>query len=85
MENAFKNYQIEKPKTKSQRAELVKFFIDNLRDKNDKPFRTGFIVQKLSHIKTPDLYYVKSIFRDNLMRKGLDGASKEFWWSLKAK
>ena len=67
----------------SERADLVKFFVDNLRDKNNKPFKVGFIVQKLSHLKTPDLYYVKSVFRDNLMRKGLDGASKELWWSLK--
>ena len=78
--------KVEKPsKVKSERAELLKFFLDNLRDKNNKPFRAGHIATKLSHIKTPDLYYIKSVFRDTLFRKGLDGASKEFWWSLKVK
>lgn len=72
-----------KKKIRSERSELVKFFLDNLRDKNNKPFKVGFIVQKLSHIKTPDLYFVKSVFRDTLMRKGLDSASREFWWSIR--
>ena len=70
-------------KSSSERAELIKFFIDNLRDKNDKQFSARMIAVKLSHIKTQDLYFVKSVFNDNLKRKGLDGASKEFWWSLK--
>jgi len=85
MLNAFANYKIEKPKVISERAELLSYFVENLRNKDGKKFQPRVIAIKLSHIPTKDLYYIVSIFKDTLGRKGLDGASKEFWWSIKAK
>ncbi len=67
----------------SERAELLRFFIDNLRQKNGKPFSARMIAFKLSHLKLPDLYYTKSVFSDILKCKGLDSASKWFWFSIR--
>ena len=72
-----------KKKKSSERAELISFFVDNLKNKDGNKFPIRTIVFKLSHIPTKDLYYVQSIFNDNLKRGGLEKASKEFWWSLK--
>lgn len=73
-----------KKKIRSERAELVEFFIETLRNKDGNKFPVKTIIFKLSHIPTKDLYFVKSVFEDNLKRGGLEKASKEFWWSLKA-
>lgn len=73
----------EKRKERSERATLVKFFVDNLLNKNLKRFPPQMIAIKLSHIPTKDLYYMISIFKDTHQRRGLDAANKEFWWSLK--
>lgn len=75
----------EQKKRISERSELIKFFVDNLRNQNNKPFSSSFIAIKLSHCSCKDLRYMISVFKDNLNRKGLDGASKEFWWSIKYK
>jgi len=42
----------------SERAELLKPFIEKLRDKNGNSYKPAFIGMKLSHIKTPDLYFL---------------------------
>ena len=68
---------------RSERAELIKFFVDTLKQKNKKPFSAKMIAIKLSHIPTKDLYYMISVFKDAQNRKGLDYASKWFWHSLK--
>jgi hypothetical protein len=73
-----------KKKVRSERAELIEFFVSSLRNKDGNKFPIRTIIFKLSHIPTKDLYYVKSVFEDNLQRGGLEKASKEFWWSLKA-
>lgn len=67
----------------SERAELISFFVDTLRNKNNKKFPARMIAIKLSHLSMEDLRHTISIFKDNLNRKGLNGASKEFWWSIK--
>lgn len=72
-----------KKKIRSERAELISFFVENLKNKDGKKFPVRTIVFKLAHVPTKDLYFVKSCFVDNLKRKGLEKASKEFWWSLK--
>jgi hypothetical protein len=66
-----------------ERDSFIEFFVEVLRNKDGNKFPIKTIIFKLSHIQTKDLYYVKSVFEDNLRRKGLEGASKEFWWSLK--
>lgn len=72
-------------KTKSERAELVNFFLDNLRDKKGNKFNSRHIAVKLSHLNLKDLYYFVSVFKDIQHRKGDESAQKYFWWSLKSK
>lgn len=67
----------------SERAELLKFFIENIPDKNGNKYKPQFLAVKLSHIPTKDLYYSMSIFKDTEKRRGKVGAIKEFWWSIK--
>ena len=72
-------------KSHSKRAELLRFFIENIPDKNGKQYKPQFLAVKLSHIPTKDLYYMISIFKDTEKRRGKVGAIKEFWWSIKIK
>lgn len=82
IEQVIKERIIDK-KALNERSELIKFFVDRLKNKDDKSFKPQFIAIKLSHIPTKDLYYVQSVFKDNLKREGLIMASKIFWWSIK--
>jgi len=72
-------------KIKSERQLLISFFVENLRNKQNKKFPAKMIAVKLSHLSMEDLRHTISVFKDNLNRKGLNGASKEFWWSIKVK
>jgi len=74
-----------KEKIKSERAKLVSFFVENLKNKKGKSFPKSMIAIKLSHIPTKDLSYMISIFKDTTNRRGMEAANKEFWWSIKAK
>jgi len=74
----------EKQRIKSERAEFVSFFVENLKNKEGKHFPKSMIAIKLSHIPTKDLSYMISIFKDTTNRRGIDAANKEFWWSIKA-
>ena len=66
-------------KRTSERAELIKVFVENLRDKQGKPYKPSFIGMKLAHVSVPDLYYlVKQCEQANNF-----GAM--FWYSLKVK
>ncbi len=85
MDNIFSKYNIEQFKKKNERAELVKFFVENLYDKNKKPFPVKRIAITLSHIPTKDLYFMQSVFKDTQNRNGNESANKWFWWSLKVK
>jgi hypothetical protein len=67
----------------SERAELIKFFVDNLKQKNGKPFPARGIAVKLSHLKREDLYNFISQCKDVRNRKGEVAMQKFFWWSLK--
>jgi len=79
------NKQLKKEKKTSERAELISFFVDNLRNKNNKSFSARMIAIKLSHIPTKDLYYFISVCKDIDNRRGRDAMGKFFWWSLKSK
>lgn len=68
-------------KKTSERAELVKFFVDNVTNKKGKKYSAGFIASKLAHIPTKDLYYMISVAKDYERRGGSIG--KYFWGSLK--
>jgi len=75
-----KKFQVKKL---NPRAEMIRFFVENIMDKNGKPYKPQFLAIKLSHIKTPDLHYSISIYKDTLKRKNRTSADKEFWWSIK--
>ena len=70
-------------KSRSERAELIQYFVDRLRNKDNKPFSARMIAIKLSHLSLEDLYYLKSTFQDTYNRKGIESAQKYFWWSIK--
>lgn len=73
-----------KSKVRSERANLIKFFIENVLDRKGNQYKPSFIAMRLSHIPTKDLYYSVSIYKDTLQRRGREAADKEFWWSIKA-
>lgn len=68
----------------SERGDLLTFFHNQVVDKNGKPYRIAFISMKLSHLQVNDLYFMKSIFVDTERRRGIEGARKEWWYSLKS-
>lgn len=69
----------------SERADLLRFFIENIPDKNGNKYKPAYMGMRLSHIPTKDLYYLISIFKDTEKRRGVIGARKEFWFSIKSK
>ena len=74
----------DKKKT-SERAELISFFVENLRNKQNKKFPARMIAVKLSHLSLEDLRYFISVFKDIQNRKNNEAAQRFFWWSLKCK
>jgi len=77
--------KIPERKKTSERSELISFFVDTLRNKQNKKFPAKMIAIKLSHLSLQDLYYMISVFKDAHNRKGLEYASKWFWFSIKCK
>ena len=69
----------------SERAEVIKFFVDNLKGKTGKPFSARMIAVKLSHFKLGDLYYFMSVCKDIQKCKGQESFQKYFWWSIKSR
>lgn len=69
------------PKRTSERAEMVKYFVDKLNirqaSEHKKPYAPRFIAIKLSHLSMHDLHYLKSICED------AQNWYKTFWGSLK--
>jgi len=72
-------------KGKNERAELLRFFIENIPDKNGNKYKPARMAVLLSHIPTKDLHYSISIFKDTERRRGKVSACKEFFWSIKSK
>lgn len=71
-------------KKRSERADLISFFVDNLRNKDNKPFKPRMIAIKLSHLTLQDIRYMISVYKDAQNRKGNDYAQRWFWFSLKS-
>jgi len=71
------------PKPLNQRAEMIKFFLENIMDKQGNPYKPARMAVLLSHIPTEHLHYSVSIFRDTERRRGKVAAVKEFFWSIK--
>jgi len=67
----------------SERAELIKFFVDNLKQKNGKPFSARMIAIKLSHLSLEDIRYFISMCKDIKNRRGQEAMQKYFWFSIK--
>ncbi len=68
----------------SERADVLKYFVANLKNKNKKPFSARMIAIKLAHLSLKDLYYFKSVCSDIDNRSGNTAMNKYFWWSLKS-
>ena len=69
---------------RSQRDEFVDFFFHKLENGHKgKKLSPSWVAIKLSHLKIPDLFYLKSICLDAENRGYPFG--KVFWGSLKAK
>ena len=77
------NLRVTNQRVISERAELLSFFVSELRDKKGKPFSARMIAVKLSHLSVVDLLYMKSVFKDIQRRRGNGAAAKWFWWSIK--
>lgn len=67
----------------SERSELIKFFVENLKDKKGKQYKPARIAMLLSHLKVKDLYVFKSMCKDRLDRNGEVAMNKYFWFSLR--
>ena len=94
LENKFENYfryrhylkKNKKENTKENVAEFQKAKLDiNL--KYIKPFPASFFAIKLSHIPTEDLFYLISVEKDIINRKGYKKCSFSKWlfYSIKPK
>lgn len=77
------NKQLTKEKKISERAELIKFWLDNLKDKKGKPYKPARIAMLLAHLSLSDLYAFKSQCNDRLTRNGQESFQKYFWYSIK--
>ena len=72
---------------RTERGDLLQFFLDKLnaarKGTKYKPLTPAALAVKLSHLKLPDLYYLKSSCLD-AEREGKP-FSAIFWWSIKSK
>ena len=71
------------PKKGSERAGVIKFFVENLWDKNIKHYPAKRIAIALAHLKLNDLYYFQSVCKDVMARRGAEAMNKYFWWSIR--
>ena len=76
-----------KKKRASERGDLMDFFLANLNPERVKggykPLTPGYLSFKLSGLKLPDLYYMRSVFLDIEKRNGRVAAIKNFYWSIR--
>ena len=63
----------------SERAELIKFWCDNVLNEKGKKYPPAFIAMKMSGYSIKDLYYLQSVAKDYANRGGDVG---KYWWSL---
>ena len=69
----------------SERAGVLKYFIDRARDINNQPLRASFIGMKLSHLNITDLYAFKSMLQDRERTIPDFNWNKAFWGMLKTR
>lgn len=92
LENRFENFYRyrkwlgKKPRTKESVEEFKKVKLP-IEQKYIKPITQSYFAIKLSHIPTKDLYYLTSIKRDSVNRKGYSRSSFTRWlfFNIKAK
>lgn len=63
----------------SERSELIKFWVDNVKNKEGKGYKPAFIALKLSPYSLKDLYYMQSEAKDYENRGGSIG---KYFWAL---
>lgn len=68
---------------KTERGELILFFVENIKNKKGNKYKFPFIAMKLAHLELKDLYYFVSSCKDRLQRSGQETMQKYFWWSIK--
>lgn len=64
---------------RTERGELLVYFVDNLRDMKGKKYKISYIGMRLAHLSIKDLYYLQSIC------KGSDNFGRTFFGSIKNK
>lgn len=74
-----------KPRTGSERSELIRYFHERARDKAGKPYRIGYLAMRLSHLSVSDLYYMKSVLEDGSRTRDGFNWGKTFFGMLKPK
>lgn len=79
MEKAKFELKIENKKT-SERAELIKFWVDNVKNKEGRSFRPAFIASKLSIFSIKDLYFLQSQALSDEKQFGRNIGN--YFWSL---
>jgi hypothetical protein len=90
LENKFENYYryskwLGKVKICTEKVEEFKKVKLPIEKKYIKPITSAFFAIKLSHIPTEDLYYLVSVKKDSVHRKGYTRSSftKWLWFSIK--
>lgn len=89
--NLFTKYQLATKSKETERGELLKEFMEpiNISRKSNKyqPVTIARMGMLVSHIPTPDLYYLLSVCKDagNRNKNYHTGFSKMFYWSIKPK
>lgn len=86
LENKYENYyrflhwlkKEKKPRTDETAKEFQKAKLE-IDKKYIKPITSSFFAIKLSHIKTPDLYFLTSVKKDSVNRKGYTRSSFTKW------
>lgn len=77
------NFEDKKSKAGSERATLIEFFVDNVKDRKGKKYKPSFIAMRVSHLKLADLYYMMSQAKEYEKKGGEIG--KYFFGSLRVK
>jgi len=76
-------YQPLKKSARSERAELIRFFAEQITDKKGDLYKPAFIAIRLSHYTVDQLYGLKSGFSDRLRREDTVAAQKWWWFTTK--
>lgn len=69
----------------TERGDLMMYFVTELNKNRGKlaPLTMPRMGKILQGLELKDLYYMQSYFKDLERNKGIESASKWFWWSLR--